>query len=266
MTVDGDANYLTKLCLQLSKQLVNNLFAITEISLKPLINQSQFRPISEVYHDIQFGDILAINRTNFIHYVIVIKLLPNYQDCVCLQIIRKSQLAFIDENLLSNILLDNQQLRKLRAKNRFLIPNASHKSLIKIDNQEAFAAKHNLVPRNLQQLTEVINAIKSLVNCKVDYDVLSNNCEHYVTGWKYGFKWCSQRELFIFANNQTPRAVGEEKGCFPLAWDQLTENRIKKMEKFYPKVLNGEIDDQLTEELRERRKMIEDMTMASDSC
>lgn len=64
-------------------------------------------------------------------------------------------------------------------------------SKVRINNQEAEATSRGLQAISVDELTE---KAKQLVGTAVPYDLFSNNCEHYVTQWRYGKPWSEQVE------------------------------------------------------------------------
>ncbi|GAV04291.1 hypothetical protein RvY_14594 [Ramazzottius varieornatus] len=64
-------------------------------------------------------------------------------------------------------------------------------SQVRINNQEAEATSRGLQAIPVDELME---KAKKLVGTAVPYDVLSRNCEHYVTEWRYGEPWSEQVE------------------------------------------------------------------------
>lgn len=63
-------------------------------------------------------------------------------------------------------------------------------SKVKVDNQGDYAAKSYIICR--YDLLEELEKVNPTVGDTITYHVLYNNCEHYVLGWRYGWKWSSQ--------------------------------------------------------------------------
>ncbi|CAK9302615.1 unnamed protein product [Gordionus sp. m RMFG-2023] len=63
-------------------------------------------------------------------------------------------------------------------------------SLVRINNKELEARAKGLYPPNSPPKT-IRNAL-NLLHQEVPYHILTSNCEHYVTLWKYGVAWSTQ--------------------------------------------------------------------------
>lgn len=59
-------------------------------------------------------------------------------------------------------------------------------SVARINNQTILAEKFGLSCRGVDV---ILNEISSLLDKQVPYNVVTLNCEHYVTSWKYGASW-----------------------------------------------------------------------------
>lgn len=60
---------------------------------------------------------------------------------------------------------------------------------VRINNKEIRAKDRGLTPLDTDQ---VLANVRSMVGSKVEYNLLTQNVEHYLTEWKYGTSWSDQ--------------------------------------------------------------------------
>ncbi|XP_064597715.1 phospholipase A and acyltransferase 4-like [Liolophura sinensis] len=73
------------------------------------------------------------------------------------------------------------------------LESVSHGCLARVNNKIAEAKKRLLSPRNSD---EVVGAVTKCVGAIVPYNILTRNCEHFVTEWKFGVAWSEQASLW----------------------------------------------------------------------
>lgn len=198
-----------------------------------LINHETFDKYSHVLKFAHFGDILAIDREHYVHYAFVSEVITGEDgervELMCLHVQRADEDAdygYIHEDPLKSILADNPHNNGLKLNFSNPIPEAAILSPVKMDNQTSHASAYEINPRSEVQMNTVISVMRAMALKKdeVPYGLVRSNCEHYATGWRYGYKWCSQ---WIWPLN-VPKNVLEQPGHFPADWDKFTPELLLK--------------------------------------
>ncbi|XP_013781893.1 HRAS-like suppressor 3 [Limulus polyphemus] len=70
-------------------------------------------------------------------------------------------------------------------------------SRVRVNNKEVPAKERNLTPLTPNQ---VVARARAFVGKVVEYNLLTSNCEHYVTEWKYGKGWSDQASVALSVN------------------------------------------------------------------
>ena len=70
------------------------------------------------------------------------------------------------------------------------------KTEVQINNLFCEAARWNYLSKGAVDFYRSIEtqpgAARKMIGQTIDYNFLSNNCEHFITNGKYGFEFCSQ--------------------------------------------------------------------------
>ncbi|RWS29687.1 HRAS-like suppressor 3 [Leptotrombidium deliense] len=122
------------------------------------------------------GDLIEVDRTLYAHWVLYIG----------------------DGSVIHVVGEDDQDIPDTEyavVKEAKLIEVAAN-SYIRVNNKEVPAKERRLVAFDNE--TTVANA-KKFVGLRVEYNLLTKNCEHYLTEWKYGKSWSDQAAVALNA-------------------------------------------------------------------
>ncbi|KAG1664400.1 Retinoic acid receptor responder protein 3 [Nymphon striatum] len=119
----------------------------------------------------QPGDLVEIDRTLYSHWALCV---GNGQ-AIHVQGLNKNQI---------DIPLSGSATVKLGR-----IIDVCGKSPVRVNNKDVPAKERGL---KAFAADKVISATKKLVGKTVNYNLLTRNCEHFVTEWKYGKAWSDQ--------------------------------------------------------------------------
>ncbi|RWS06312.1 HRAS-like suppressor 3, partial [Dinothrombium tinctorium] len=125
---------------------------------------------------INVGDLIEIDRTLYAHWALYIG----------------------DGNVIHLVGEDDQDIPDTEyaiVKEARLVDVAAN-SYVRVNNKEVPAKERKLTPFDSE--TTVANA-KQFVGCRVEYNMLTRNCEHYLTEWKYGKAWSDQATVAMNA-------------------------------------------------------------------
>lgn len=198
------------------------------------IDHSSFETYSDVLKTAKVCDILAIDRGCYIHYVFVAEIDESTKELICYHIQKEDKYdgqednALIYKQPLKAILADNSENREIFTIDEDPdVPENAVLSKVKVHNQTEHATKHSLTPRDSFELYQVLMELERLVMHKepVPYHLKNFNCEHYVTCWKYGFKWSSQTQFSWFAK---PMETMQRIGFFPHDWQDFSPEEFDK--------------------------------------
>lgn len=67
-------------------------------------------------------------------------------------------------------------------------------SAVRVNNKEARAKERGLA---MLPVAATLERACSIVNCEVDFNILTRNSEFYVTQWKYGTGWSDQADVTL---------------------------------------------------------------------
>lgn len=133
---------------------------------------SSFRPSSEVSPEL--ADIIEIDRTLYTHWAIYVG------DGYVVTVVGEddndlpdAEEAVIRKSLLSSVVADNT---------------------CRINNKEVPAKERNLCAKDTEL---VVKEAIDKVGSTVEYNLLTLNCEHYLTLWKYGHPWSDQAAVSL---------------------------------------------------------------------
>ncbi len=124
------------------------------------------------------GDLIEIKRKNYYHWVLFHKKSKGHYWChhvIAGQSI-KAKTARLRYDPLFDILYYN--------KDRVT-------SMARINNKEEEAQRRGCRPNDLEKVFDLLKPYRNVVT-EVRYNIVTLNCEHYVTQWKYGNGWSKQ--------------------------------------------------------------------------
>ena len=196
-----------------------------------------FLPYEKIITKLRPGDLIEVKRPGYAHWVMCGPI-EKHDDIVsgtivwCYHIVRDKEqrsLARIKKETLWDILKDTV---------------SPEPSLCRVNNQKN-TAKKVLKKYNKKQpsISEVLEFLENSLDMIVKYDIVTANCEHYSTVWKYGIGWSSQFDsykhiLCVFAK----RFVKVTMMINPVAFGSYYKwcDKIDHRE-FYVKIVEGEI-------------------------
>ncbi|XP_076361282.1 phospholipase A and acyltransferase 3-like [Tachypleus tridentatus] len=125
---------------------------------------------------VELGDIIEIDRTLFSHWAIYAG----------------------DNNVIHVCGMNNEDLPTETGVIKLeKLEDVAGFSRVRVNNKEVPAKERNLVPLAPNQ---VVARAKAFVGKVVEYNLLTSNCEHYVTEWKYGKGWSDQASVALSVN------------------------------------------------------------------
>ena len=150
-------------------------------------SDNPFLEYNRIIFELKRGDLIEIQRLVYRHWVICEKI-DTYGTVWCFHVTASDPNQPINE-----IGFNGTAVLRYEPLEHILKDAADGtSSLCRINNQEEMALKMMAsVGKEMPDLDQVFDYLHQNKDHTFDYDLRSNNCEHYCTLWKYGIGWSS---------------------------------------------------------------------------
>ena len=175
------------------------------LSLRPSTdsfkNKTPFLDYERIVYHLSRGDLIEIKRNGYNHWVIC-ESIDSYGTVWCFHVtlisieppLNHLEINSTETSTTTTITNSVNAILKYEPLQDILKDNSDGKpSLCRLNNQQKRAKQklngRDVCDRDLDELFKVLHQTKDR---STPYDLKTNNCEHYVTQWKYGIGWSSQ--------------------------------------------------------------------------